>query len=154
MASDKASSNIFALSEDVFDLENEKEKLKNPRVGAIVTFEGWVRDHAEGKEVRLLEYQVYKDLACSEGINVVQEAIDKFDVQYARCIHRYGQLQIGDVAVWIGVASAHRRQAFDACSFIIDSIKIRLPIWKRETYKDGRSDWINCHIGDRTRSEA
>ena len=154
MASDKASSNIFALSEDVFDLENEKEKLKNPRVGAIVTFEGWVRDHAEGKEVRLLEYQVYKDLAFSEGIKVVQEAIDEFDVQYARCIHRYGQLHIGDVAVWIGVASAHRREAFDACSFIIDSIKIRLPIWKRETYKDGRSDWINCHIGDRTRSEA
>ena len=105
-----------------------------------------MRDHADGRAVHGLEYQVYPELAQAEGERVVAEALQKFDVLAAHCVHRSGILALGDVAVWVGVAAAHRGEAFDACRYIIDEIKQRLPIWKRETYADGDSGWVNCQV--------
>jgi molybdopterin synthase catalytic subunit len=136
----------FALTATAIDPERLRASLEHPAAGALATFEGWVRNHADGRSVRLLEYQVYPELAQAEGERVVAEALDRFDVIAAHCTHRSGILHIGDMAVWVGVAAAHRGAAFEACRHIIDEIKQRLPIWKRETYAEGDSGWVNCQV--------
>ena len=136
----------FALAATAIDPDALEAGLRHPAAGALTTFEGWVRDHADGRSVRLLEYQVYPELAQAEGERVVAEALRTFDVIAAHCTHRCGILRVGDIAVWVGVAAAHRAAAFDACRYIIDEIKQRLPIWKRETYAEGDSGWVNCQV--------
>ena len=136
----------FALTATAIDAERLKAGLEHSAAGALATFEGRVRDHADGRSVRLLEYQVYPELAQAEGEQVVAEALAKFDLVAAHCTHRSGILHIGDMAVWVGVAAPHRGAAFDACRYIIDEIKQRLPIWKRETYAEGDSGWVNCQV--------
>ena len=136
----------FTLAAAAIDSESLKARLAHPAAGALATFEGCVRNHADGRGVRLLEYQVYPELAQAEGERVVAEALRRFDVITAHCVHRSGILHIGDIAVWVGVAAAHRAAAFDACRYIIDEIKQRLPIWKRETYAEGDSGWVNCQV--------
>ena len=118
--------------------------LQHEAAGACATFAGWVRNHNEGQAVASLEYEAYAELAETEGNRILAEAKDKFDLLAAEAVHRVGHLQIGDMAVWVGVASAHRGPAFDACRFIIDELKARVPIWKKEHYVAGASAWINC----------
>jgi molybdopterin synthase catalytic subunit len=126
------------------DASKLNESLANESAGALVTFEGWVRNHNEGRTVQLLAYEAYESLAEKEAKVIIDEAIAKFGVLAARCVHRTGTLEIGELAVWVGVTSRHRKEAFRACEYIIDQIKIRLPIWKKETYADGDSGWVNC----------
>ena len=145
--SDTGQAASFALTDAAIDRERLEAGLEHPAAGALATFEGWVRNHADGRSVRLLEYQVYPELAQAEGARVVAEALAKFDIIAAHCTHRSGILHVGDIAVWVGVAAAHRGAAFDACRYIIDEIKRRLPIWKRETYAEGDSGWVNCQVG-------
>jgi molybdopterin synthase catalytic subunit len=103
-----------------------------------------VRNHNEGQAVASLEYEAYAELAETEGNRIMAEAGERFDLLAAQAVHRVGHLQIGEMAVWVGVASAHRGPAFDACRFIIDELKTRVPIWKKEHYVAGASAWINC----------
>lgn len=121
-----------------------QRQMENSTCGAYVSFEGWVRNHNEGRDVERLAYEVYTPIAESEGAAIVQEALHRFAITAAHCQHREGELAIGDCAVWVGVTAAHRGAAFDACRFIIDSVKVRLPIWKKEFYADGDSGWVNC----------
>jgi molybdopterin synthase catalytic subunit len=83
-------------------------------------------------------------VAVAEGEKILAEAAGKFPYLHAHCVHRTGMLEIGDCAVWVGVASAHRDEAFKACRYIIDELKHRLPIWKKEHYANGDSGWVNC----------
>lgn len=122
----------------------EASALNLPAAGACATFEGWVRNHNEGQAVASLEYEAYAQLAEAEGNRILTEAQGKFDLLAAEAVHRVGHLQIGDLAVWVGVTAAHRGPAFDACRFIIDELKARVPIWKKEHYASGASVWINC----------
>jgi len=115
------------------------------RSGGFVTFEGKVRDHNEGRRVEKLEYESYVPLAESEGAKIMEEAMESFGLQWAQAIHRTGVLQIGDTALWVSVAAPHREEAFAACSYIVDEIKRRVPIWKKEHYVEGDSQWIACH---------
>jgi molybdopterin synthase catalytic subunit len=126
------------------DAEALKKSLANAAAGGFCSFEGWVRNLNEGRDVERLEYEAYEPLVVSEGQRVLDEARRKFPFLEARCVHRTGLLEIGDLAVWVGVASAHRDEAFKACRYIIDELKVRLPIWKKEHYVDGDSDWVNC----------
>ncbi len=121
-----------------------REELADPAAGGYAAFEGWIRNHNEGHDVLRLEYEAYEPLAVSEGERVIREALERFDVLRASCVHRHGLLEIGDCAVWVGVSAAHRDAAFLACRYIIDEVKIRLPIWKKEHYADGNSGWVNC----------
>ena len=118
--------------------------LADRSAGAYVGFEGWIRDHNEGQEVLRLEYEVYRPLAIKEGERVIAEAMEEFPILHAECVHREGMLEIGECAVWVGVTSAHRDEAFVACRYIIDQVKVRLPIWKKEFYRNGDSGWVNC----------
>lgn len=112
--------------------------------GGLVTFEGWVRDHHEGRSVERLVYQAHPVLAAKEGERVLQEALARFPIRKAACLHRTGPLGIGGMAVWVGVSSDHRGEAFDACEWIIDQVKERVPIWKQEWFADGRVEWVRC----------
>jgi molybdopterin synthase catalytic subunit len=121
-----------------------KRTLTGDASGACVTFEGWVRDHNEGAPVLALEYEAHAAIAEQEGSKILGEALERFAISSARCEHRVGKLAIGDCAVWVGVSAAHRGAAFDACRYIIDETKSRVPIWKKEHYRDGQSGWVNC----------
>jgi len=118
--------------------------LRNPGAGGYCAFEGWVRNVNDGRTVERLEYEAYEPLVIAEGEKVLAEAMREFPFLEARCVHRTGLLEIGDLAVWVGVAAAHRDEAFKACRYIIDELKVRLPIWKKEHYVDGDSGWVNC----------
>lgn len=131
----------FCLSEEPIDTGTLRDALFDPAAGACICFEGWVRDHHQGQDVRALDYQAYAPLAEREGAAILAEAMRKFDLIRAACVHRTGALTVGDLAVWVGVSSAHRGPAFDAARYIIDEVKQRVPIWKREHYVDGKSEW-------------
>lgn len=134
----------FRFSQTAIDPAAEREALENPGCGGFVTFEGWVRNHNEGRDVKRLEYEAFEALAIKEGERIVAAAIAKFGVEHAACVHRVGALAIGDLAVWVGVSSQHRGEAFAACRYIIDEVKHRVPIWKKESYVNGDSGWVNC----------
>jgi molybdopterin synthase catalytic subunit len=134
----------FTITTDAIDPDTLKRELETGDAGACVTFEGWVRNLNEGEPVDALEYETHAAIATAEGETVIAEACRQFEVIRAFGIHRVGKLEIGDCAVWVGVSSAHRGAAFDACRYIIDEIKRRLPIWKKEHYLKGASSWINC----------
>jgi molybdopterin synthase catalytic subunit len=134
----------FTLSSERFDANELLQSLSDSAAGACVTFEGWVRNENEGRDVLRLEYESYEVMAMKEGNRIMEEACEKFGLISATCVHRVGLLEIGDMAVWVGVSSGHRGEAFDACRYIIDEVKHRTPIWKKEFYTDGDSGWVKC----------
>jgi len=138
---------MFTLSTEPIEPAALRKRLGDPRAGGCVEFEGVVRNENDGRDVVRLEYEGYPAVAVKEGEAVLREALSKFAILRAECVHRVGGLEIGDVAVWVGVSAAHRGAAFDACRYIIDEIKLRLPIWKKEHYGEGDSGWVNCEAG-------
>jgi molybdopterin synthase catalytic subunit len=134
----------FKITSAVIDPAARKRELMQDAAGACVTFEGWVRNHNEGEAVQALEYEAHRAIAEKEGARIVAEALERFAVAAVRCEHRIGKLAIGDCAVWVGVSAAHRGAAFDACRYVIDEAKARVPIWKKEHYASGATGWVNC----------
>ena len=131
----------FSLSDTPFDTAALRAALLDARVGAFASFEGWVRDHNAGRAVSGLRYEAYATLAEAEGARILEEARTRFDILDVACVHRVGNLALGELAVWVGVTSAHRDAAFAACRYVIDEVKARVPIWKRERYAEGDEDW-------------
>ena len=134
----------FRIATEKLQPETWRTTLEDPRCGGFVTFEGWVRNSNEGQEVLRLEYQAYERLALKEGKKILAEAAEHFPLEQAVCVHRVGELEIGDLAVWVAVSSVHRGEAFTACRYIIDEVKHRVPVWKKEHYVNGDSGWVNC----------
>ena len=134
----------FRLSAEPLDPAALARSLADERAGACVTFEGWVRNRNEGQPVLALDYEAYAPLADKEGARILAEAREKFSLLGAVCVHRVGHLRLGELAVWVGVTAEHRGAAFDACRYIIDEAKARVPIWKKEHYASGATAWINC----------
>jgi adenylyltransferase/sulfurtransferase len=138
----------FEISGERLDIAALAASLTDRTAGALTSFEGWVRDHNDGRQVDGLDYEIFAPLAMTEGVKILEEARAKYAVKAIRAVHRHGVLRIGDCAVWVGVVSAHRDEAFRACRYVIDEIKHRLPIWKKEHYRDGTAEWVNCqHLG-------
>ena len=133
----------FRLANAPFDIATLRAGVMDDRAGAFAGFEGWVRDHNDGRTVHGLRYEAYAELAEREGEAVLAEALRQFDIVDAGCVHRTGELAIGELAVWVGVSAAHRDAAFAACRWIIDAIKARVPIWKHERYADGDAGWLH-----------
>lgn len=135
---------MIELTSSPIDTAALQRGLADPAAGAYCAFEGWVRNENEGREVERLEYEAYEPLVLVEGEKVLAEAMERFACRAVHCVHRVGLLELGECAVWIGVAAPHRDEAFKACRYIIDQIKVRLPIWKKEHYVDGDSGWVAC----------
>ncbi len=135
---------MFTLATAPIDPAALREKLRQPGAGACIIFEGWVRDLNEGQAVNALEYEAFAPLAEKEGARILDEARAQFSLFGALAVHRVGLLQLGDMAVWVGVTAAHRDAAYQASRYIIDELKARVPIWKKEHYATGATAWINC----------
>jgi molybdopterin synthase catalytic subunit len=135
---------IFRFTREPVETDALRTGLADPACGGYAAFEGWVRDHNEGARVRRLEYEAYEALGLREGERILDEALERFGVARVACVHRLGGLDVGDLAVWVGVSAPHRDEAFRACRYIIDEVKHRLPIWKKEHYVNGDSGWVNC----------
>jgi molybdopterin/thiamine biosynthesis adenylyltransferase/molybdopterin synthase catalytic subunit/rhodanese-related sulfurtransferase len=134
----------FSFAKTPIDTDAERQRVLDPACGGYASFEGWVRDHNEGQQVRHLEYEAFELLANKEGERIIDEAVARFGIEHASCVHRVGDLQLGEMAVWVGVSARHRQEAFLACRYIIDEVKHRVPIWKKEHYVNGDSGWVNC----------
>jgi len=134
----------FSITSAVIDPVARKRELTRQAAGACVTFEGWVRNLNEGEAVQALEYEAHQAIAEKEGARILEEAMTRFEIIAVHCEHRVGKLGLGECAVWVGVSAAHRGAAFDACRYVIDETKARVPIWKKEHYASGATGWVNC----------
>ena len=135
---------MFELTDQPIDSAALRARLERPDAGACVVFEGWVRNHHAGKPVSRLEYEAFDEMARLEGDAITSEAEQEHPGCTVLCVHRTGSLGIGELAVWIGVASPHRHAAFLACRQVIEEIKRRLPVWKKEHHSDNLAEWVNC----------
>jgi molybdopterin synthase catalytic subunit len=132
-------------------------RVQSPERGAVASFLGTVRNHHQGRQVLRLEYSAYAPMVEAECARIVTEAEAQWDISVA-LQHRIGKLEIGDTAVAIAAASAHRDEAFIACRYVIEEVKRRVPIWKREVYADGSIEWVDPtrvggYAGRRVREE-
>lgn len=133
---------MFKLAVHPLETLNLSEGLTGQNAGAFVSFEGRVRKYNGGKTVRALEYEAYELLCENEAVKILEETYRQFDILTAKCVHRVGIVKPDEMSVWIGVIAEHRDAAFKACRYIIDQVKFRLPIWKKEYYEDGHSGWL------------
>ena len=129
----------FRITSNLIDSQTIGE---NSGIGARSIFEGTVRNFNDGHDVIKLEYECYESLAIKEGNRILDEATEMFGLIDAFCIHRVGTLEIGETAVIIVATSGHRNEAFKGCRYIIDEVKYRVPIWKKEHYQDGATGWL------------
>ncbi len=137
---------------DVAALIDEVGRAGN---GATVLFTGTVRDQNEGRAVHGIEYTAYVDMAERELANIVRESCEKFGTDDVIAVHRIGHLAVGEASVAIVAAHPHRDEAYAASRYVIEQIKVRLPVWKREAYVDGGREWVGRDSGaDRTISAA
>jgi molybdopterin synthase catalytic subunit len=130
------------LQHDPLDLPALLAAIVSPDRGAVATFSGLVRNHHAGREVSGLSYSAYEPMAEQVCQEIVAEAEHRFPVRVA-LVHRLGEVPIGESAVLVAVAAAHRAAAFDAVRWVIDAVKVRVPIWKRERYADGSEAWVD-----------
>jgi molybdopterin synthase catalytic subunit len=134
---------LVALSAEPLDVRAHERAAARSGAGAQVVFCGVVRDVDGGRPVVELEYEAHPSAE-----NVLRELVDQYarepQVEALAVSHRVGRLAVGDVALVAAVSTAHRREAFDICSRLVDEIKHRLPIWKRQVFADGTDEWVNC----------
>jgi molybdopterin synthase catalytic subunit len=130
------------LSPDPLDARQISAALKSPEAGAVCVFEGIVRRTNRDREVLRLNYEAYEPMAIEVIGAIAAEARARFDILAVAAYHRTGVLELGETAVVIAVAAAHRDAAFQACRYLIDELKARAPIWKQEFYRDGAA-WLS-----------
>jgi molybdopterin synthase catalytic subunit len=126
-----------SIVRDRIPIEQVVERIQQPEDGALVIFDGIVRNNTRGRPTRYLEYQAYEAMALDEMDGLAERAMAEFRIRDVAIVHRLGRLEIGETSVLIVVASPHRGAAFDACRWIIDTLKRRVPIWKQEYFDDG-----------------
>jgi molybdopterin synthase catalytic subunit len=132
---------VFSLVREPIDIRSITEKIQKPEDGAVVVFDGVVRNNSRGKRVRFLEYDAYESMALRKLEEIGIRAKSQFEIRDIAIVHRLGHMEIGECSIVIAVASAHRGAAFDACRFAIDTIKQIVPIWKKEFFEDGEI-WV------------
>src|SRR6266571_3411650 len=132
---------LIQITREPLDRNALVAAVTHSSAGGIVVFEGVVRDNARGKQVRYLEYDVYPEMAEQQIRAIVAEAERRWSVERVAVAHRFGRLEIGEASVIIVVATPHRGEAFEACHYIIDTLKTTVPIWKKEVASDGE-EWV------------
>jgi molybdopterin synthase catalytic subunit len=135
---------MIAITDQPIDVDAAIAAAQSERAGAVNVFIGTVRNHAGRRTVVRLEYEAYDKMALKKMEEVAAEARRRWPLEKAAIVHRKGILQIGEVAVVIAVSTPHRRESFEACQYIIDTIKQVVPIWKKEVYENGET-WIAAH---------
>lgn len=118
---------------------------QNSSCGAFLQFEGVVRDHNEGKSVTHIDYQCFEPMALFQLEKILDEVNSRWPVQDVLLLHRVGRMNVGETSLLVMLATPHRKESFAAMDYIIDELKKRAPIWKKEGYTDGHSQWVMCH---------
>lgn len=131
---------VIIQTEDI-DIAALTAQLGTAEDGAVVTFIGRARNNSMGKGVDHLDYEIYNSMAIKELQKIADEAMEKWPITMCFIVHRYGPIAIGEASIFIGVSSPHRKEAYESSSYLIDEIKRRVPVWKKEFYRDG-SSWI------------
>lgn len=132
---------LIQITREPLDRNALIASVTDPGTGGIVVFEGVVRDNARGKQIRYLEYDVYPEMAVQQIREILAEAESRWHVHRVAVAHRIGRLEIGEASVIIVVATPHRSEAFEACRYIIDTLKTTVPIWKKEVATNGE-EWV------------
>jgi len=132
------------ITSEKLNLQNCYNFVEDDSCGGISTFIGTVRNLTQNKEVTLLDFSAYEPMALKEMQKIAKRALEKFPIQKIAIHHAVGKLEICDIPVIIAVSSAHRKAAFEACEYAIDTLKETVPIWKKEHFKDGEV-WVNSH---------
>ncbi|XP_033124657.1 molybdopterin synthase catalytic subunit-like isoform X3 [Anneissia japonica] len=143
----KGCQNVIKIIPDVLKFEDAYNIVGSPSCGAISLFAGTTRDHFEGKKVARLEYEAYVPMAEKEIENICTDIRSKWQVEHIAVFHRLGLVKIGEASVIIAISSNHRKESLEAVQYCIDKLKEMVPIWKKEVYEDGNSDWkanIEC----------
>lgn len=135
---------LVKLTDQKLDLQECVRFVEDDSCGGMVSFVGTVRNDTSGKEVKQLDFSAYKPMAVKEMQKIADRALDEFDIYKITIHHALGLLQIGEVPVIIAVSAKHRKAAFEACEFAIDTLKETVPIWKKEYFTDGEV-WVNAH---------
>ena len=130
------------ITTDVIDTQALLARVDDPSCGAVILFLGVVRNHNEGRGVEAMRYDAYDEMAQSMLGEILAEAEERYGVGHLAAVHRVGPVGIGDVSVAIAVSSAHRGDTYEASRYVIEEIKARLPIWKKERFVDGTSEWV------------
>ena len=145
MTSDKQTrrtEDLVVVGPDVIDASVLIEFVTTPQCGAVSLFLGAVRDHSDGKQgVTHLEYEAYDDVVVQKIQEIVDEARTKWSIERAAAVHRVGSLQVGESSVAVAIGSGHRKESFAAARYIIDELKARVPIWKKEHWPGG-AEWV------------
>jgi molybdopterin synthase catalytic subunit len=135
--------NICTVTTEPLDVFAHEKAVSDPAAGAVVLFQGVVRDHDDGRTVTALEYEAHP--SAPEILAAVAAEVAADPAVYAVAVsHRVGALAVGDVALVAAVSTAHRAAAFAACARLVDEVKTRLPVWKRQVFTDGSDEWVNC----------
>lgn len=140
---------MIRITEGRIDSRAILDSVATPDAGAVVTFDGVVRNNARGKNVTHLFYEAYPELAYRELEQIRNEAMQRWPILAVSIVHRLGRLDIGESSVFIAVSAAHRHDAFEACRYAIDTLKTTVPIWKKEYYEDGEV-WVEGYPEERS----
>jgi molybdopterin synthase catalytic subunit len=131
------------VTDGVLDVASHERAVADRSAGALVSFAGVVRDHDHGRTVAELEYVAHPSAAAMLE-QIVREVVDGLEIEAVAVSHRTGTLRIGDVALVVAVSGAHRQEAFTAAARLVDEVKLRLPVWKRQVFTDGTDEWVAC----------
>ncbi len=131
---------MILVTQNRIDIDSVIQAVESPKTGAVVTFDGRVRNHSRGKPVKHLYYEAFTEMALTELSASRESALRKWPLEKVAIVHRLGRLKIGETSVFIAVSSAHRADAFSACHYLIDTLKESVPIWKKEYFEDGE-EW-------------
>ena len=132
---------MYSIVRDEIDIERLRDRVQHKKAGAVLIFCGDIRNHNQKKEVSFLEYEAHESMALKQIKNIVNSAKRKWNLHKVEVIHRLGKLAIKDCSIAIAVATSHRNEAYESSKYIIDTIKHTVPIWKKEYFVDGASEW-------------
>ena len=134
---------LTQLTHDEIDYTALTESVRSDQAGAVVLFLGTVREMTNGRQTTALDYDAYPEMAESTMQELIDEVCEKWPIEQVGIIHRLGHLQLGDICVAVALSSPHRQQAFESGRFLIDELKVRVPIWKKENWADGTTEWVH-----------
>jgi molybdopterin synthase catalytic subunit len=134
---------MISLTHDLIDYHGLTEQVRRSDCGAVVTFLGTVRDLTDGKVTIALDYEAYPDMAEKKMAEIERDTRQRWPVGEIAMVHRLGHLDVGDVSVAVAVSCPHRAEAFEACHYAIDRLKELVPIWKKENWADGTTEWVH-----------
>ena len=134
---------MIRLTHEPIDYYRLTEEVRRPGCGGVVTFLGTVRDLTDGRTTAALDYEAYSAMAEKKMAEIERDVRDRWSVGEIMMVHRLGHLEVGEVSVAVAVSCPHRDQAFEACRHAIDQLKLIVPIWKKENWADGTSEWVH-----------